>query len=113
MIKIYLPLKTEYRSFIESNEHLKNVSCVYKLTFKDGLFYIGMTNNLASRIYNHVTLTEKGASIKSTTKQIRMSKAITNEECVTFEIIDYDARNERKHIESSWQDYKLLNMKKV
>jgi len=36
---------------IPSNTH--KVCCIYKITFSDGCFYIGSTNNLSERISNY------------------------------------------------------------
>ena len=110
MYKFKLPVNEDYFEFVIKNKHLKNKSAVYKLTFNDGLFYIGMTNNFAGRIYNHISMTDSKNAKKLTKKHERMFKAINNSESVIFDVVSEDTKLERSIISESKNDNKCLNM---
>ena len=104
-------LKDSYRSFVLRNKNIKGKEVVYKLSFSDGLYYIGCTSNLAGRIYNHLSLSDTNNCKRLSKKHIRMIEAKLNNEFVKFEILDYRMENERKYILKHLNNKKCLNMK--
>ena len=112
-IEIQLPVNNlDFYKFTNSDKvrHLINKSCVYKLSFSDGKFYIGRTHNLSSRIYNHVSFSDALSVKKLTPKHSRMLKAIQRKENVLFEILDDDSEKERTYIKKYSKDLNNLNL---
>jgi transcriptional regulatory protein LevR len=100
-VNVQLPIDRDMESWIKEYKHLKNVACVYKINFNCGMYYIGMTNNLMSRVYAHSKITDLNDKSKPTKKHLRMMKAIEYSEMVIFEVLDLNPENERLYIELS------------
>jgi len=112
MYKIQLPINIGYREFYSKYEDLLQREAVYRLSFTEGDFYIGCSGNLASRIYNHVTMGDINGCKNFSNKHKRMQRAIDNSEIVEFTIIGDNMYDERKFIIESENDIKCLNMKR-
>ncbi len=110
MIKVQLPFEKDYCEFV--NKHpLKNRRCVYKLSFSDGAFYIGQSGNFAGRIWTHCMFNDLKEGSLPTLKHIRMQKAISKKETVTFKILSDEQQDEAKFIKASFSDKRCLNMR--
>lgn len=113
MINIQLPIKLDYKEFIHKYYLLGEMKTTYKLTFNDGLFFVGGTSNLSSRIFNHGTMFDVNENALSLSlKQKRMFQAINDSETICFEIIG--SYHDRKKFISNYLGLpKCLNMRKV
>jgi predicted GIY-YIG superfamily endonuclease len=94
-------------------DELQTSGC-YKITFEDGFYYIGMSNNIASRMERHLINMEydlnevsdrmirvvlsKDKPVKAFRRFIRMELAYRMSETVLFEKIDDNVFNEKHHI---------------
>ena len=110
MYKINLPIKENYHDFVLKYKNIARGEMVYKLLFNDGCFYIGCTENLASRMYNHVSMQDSNNCKNLSKKHKRMIKAIYNLETVSFEVIGNRISDECQFILEAKKDDKCLNM---
>ncbi len=111
ILSIQLPVIVEFKEFCKNfNFKYDKVCCTYKLSFCDGLFYIGMSGNLLGRIYNHCTYNDLNDGCKPTKKHERMLLAIKNNELISFEIIS-ESKRERDIIKENIKNDLCLNMK--
>ena len=110
MLKVQLPFKKDYYEFV--NKHpLRKKECVYKLSFADGTFYIGRSHNFAGRIWGHCAFSDIQEGRLPTLKHIRMRRAVSKKETVTFEILSDKFEDETKFIKDSFNDKRCLNMR--
>ena len=110
MIKIIetVPLMCSYKQYVKGKEKIEGV---YKITFSDGSFYIGMTSNFHGRVYNHCNINDLNVGSKVTPKHKRMIVAIINFEKVEFELIDNDINKEKDYLKIHLSNVINLNKK--
>lgn len=87
--------KTLYALNIKNSESIPT-SCVYKITYKDEIIYIGSTSNFERRKYQHLTAIEFGKTDKKlykycvknniSWKDIKIEPVITDAELTRFNV---------------------------
>lgn len=79
-------MQTYKVSDLHSQPHLRNLSCVYKITCTaTGKFYIGSTSNTLKRWRNHVTKARKGLHHSP---HFQRTWSSYGEDCFVFEILE-------------------------
>ena len=112
----YSEIEGGLNDFVRYDEWTPAFGC-YKITYEDGLFYIGMSRNLIQRIEQHLQWNEvielfhcsvdlsiylnKEKPIRNHRKWVRMAQAYRMSETVLFERIDDNVQNEKKIIKQS------------
>jgi hypothetical protein len=114
----YREIDGSLNDFVRVDRWTPDFGC-YKITYNDGLFYIGMSYNLVQRIGQHLEVItypmnqlvssdtdfsiylNKDKPIRNHRKFVRMAQAYRMSETVLFEKIDDCVENERRIIEES------------
>lgn len=95
------------KDFYEKNKYLtRRVSYCYMIIFEDNMFYIGYTNNIASRMYYHTHNCETGTTnIKK--KHHKMRESIKNKETIKLYIL---SNNKAEETEAYFIKKNIMNI---
>jgi len=111
----YKEIEGSLDDFVRYDKWTPAFGC-YKITYDDGLFYIGMSRNLTQRIEQHLNIyheplnqliqcnkdfsmyLQKDKPIRNHRRFVRMAQAYRTSETVLFERIDECVKNEKRII---------------